>query len=50
MNSEVRIAAMGFVLLHIPACMDEGRDFGAVFSAECLWRGLEKTVFGFVRS
>jgi hypothetical protein len=42
-NPFVRIAAMGFLLVHIPALNEEGRFEGALASEECLWRGALRT-------
>jgi hypothetical protein len=39
----VRIAAMGFEGLHMPAEMWEGRFEEEVASLECLWRGALRT-------
>lgn len=36
-------AAMGLDDVHIPACIEDGRDLGPVDSEECLWRGALRT-------
>lgn len=39
----VRMAAIGLLLVHIPALIEEGGLEGVLASEECLWRGALKT-------